>query len=89
AGKDAPGGDSRARDGATASTAASAPVKNNARASSGARTSSKGDARMVAASGKRGGAPRDASDKSLSVGKIALALGAWAVSKLRRKRPPQ
>ena len=53
----------------------------------GARTSSKTDARMLAASGRRGSGARAGAGKSLSVGKIAVALGAWALSKVRRGRP--
>ncbi|HYO62233.1 MAG TPA: YihY/virulence factor BrkB family protein [Pyrinomonadaceae bacterium] len=87
-GKDAPARDSRKSDKAeTPASAAGASRGGNARASSGARTSSKSDARLLA-EGTRGRGAHAGSDKSLSVGKVALALGAWAVSKVRRNRPP-
>ena len=90
-GKDARPPDSRQRANSETSRApaATAPTKDGqpSRTSAGdgrpARTTSQADARLRAAAGVRA---RGASNKSLSVGKIAVALGAWALSKVRGRR---
>jgi membrane protein len=70
-------------DGERGPTRRGATALASSRDRAGARTSSKSDAAMLTTSGTRGRAPRKGSDKSLSVGKIAVALGAWALSKVR------